>query len=274
RSVAWVSALALALGCTGGAGAAGDKGRVPSASGASAPSEGGSGAAVAARAGQRARVVTHPDLPGATRSTLYSVTADGTPLFVEELTKFAPEMQVHYAHVSLSGAGAATFAVTVHEAFGSYTLSPRSRNIARTRAGDTLRFESGPNYLILQVDDKELLFLLIDEEEPNPPRPGDPNVRNVADYGVDASGATLATAAGLAAIDEASGPAQNILYFPPGKYTVGELWLGSDMTVYLAPGALLYGWGAVADFDTGSGGVDIEGCSHGMLRLYRVKNAP
>src|SRR5690606_18177609 len=93
-----------------------------------------------------------------------------------------------------------------------------------------------------------------------------------ADYGVDASGATLATAAVQAAIDAAAGSAQNILYFPPGKYTVGELWLGSDMTLYLAPGALLYGSGAVADFDTGSGGVDIEGCSHGMLRLYRVKN--
>jgi hypothetical protein len=217
-------------------------------------------------------IVTYPDLPGATRSPLYAVTANGAPLFVEKFTKFSPEMEVHYAHCSLSGAGAATFSVTVNEEFGSYTLSPRSRSIAATRSGNTLTFSSGPNYLILQVDAKELLFLLIDAEESNPPRLGDANVKNIADYGVDNTGATLVTSQVQAAIDAASGAARNILYFPPGKYTVGELWLKSDMTLYLAGGALLYGSNTVSDFDTGSGGINIEGCSHGMLRMYRVSN--
>jgi hypothetical protein len=225
-----------------------------------------------ALAAAAATVVTYPDLPGATRSPLYTVTANGAPLFVEKFTKFFPEMEVHYAHCSLSGVGAATFSVTVNEEFGSHVLSPRSRSIVATRSGNTLTFSSGPNYLILQVDAKELLFILIDAEESNPPRLGDANVKNIADYGVDDTGATLVTSKVQAAIDAASGAAQNILYFPPGKYTVGELWLKSDMTLYLAGGALLYGSNIVGDFDTGSGGINIEGCSHGMLRMYRVSN--
>jgi polygalacturonase len=218
-------------------------------------------------------VVTYPDLPGATRSPLYTVSANGSPLFVEKFTKFAPEMQVHYAHCSLSGAGAATFSVTVNESFSSYTLSPRSRNITTTRNGNTLTFDSGPNYLILQVGSKELLFILIDAEEIDPPRLGDANVKSVADYAVDNTGATLVTSKVQAAIDAASGASRNVLYFPPGKYRVGELWMRSDMTLYLAGGALLYGSNAIADFDTGGGGINIEGCSHGMIRMYRVNNA-
>lgn len=220
----------------------------------------------------KATVVTYPDLPGATRSPLYSVTVNGSPLFVEKLAKFSPEMPVHYAHCALSGASPASFSVAVEGGFTSHTLSPRSRDIATHRSGDTLTFSSGPNYLILQVDDKELLFILIDAEEVNPPRLGDENVQNIADYGVDDTGATLVTAKVQAAIDAASGATRNILYFPPGRYTVGELWLKSDMTLYLAGGALLYGASSPADFETGSGGVDIEGCSHGLLRMYRVHN--
>jgi polygalacturonase len=212
-------------------------------------------------------------LPGATASPLYTLTASGAPLFVEKLGKFSPEMQVHYAHCSLTAAGVANFSVTLSESFSSYTLSPKSRNIAVTKNGNTLSFSSGPNYLILQADSKELLFILIDAPESNPPKLGDANVKNIADSNVDNTGATLVTSKVQAAIDAASGSAQNILYFPPGKYKVGELWLKSDMTLYLAGGAVLYGSDATADFNTGSGGVDIEDCSHGMIRMYQIKNA-
>lgn len=242
---------------------------VGTAAGPQSPVVGGAAAGDGASA---ATAVTYPDLPGAVRSRLYAVTANGTSLFVEKFSKFSPEMQVHYAHVSLSGRGTATFSVAVSEAFTSHTLSPKSRNIATTRTGNVLTFESGPNYLILQVDEKELLFILIDEEESNPPRLGDANVKSIADYDVDNTGAVLVTSKVQAAIDAASGAPRNILYFPPGRYTVGELWLKSDMTLYLAGGALLYGSNAPADFDTGSGGINIEGCSHGMIRMYQIRN--
>ena len=41
------------------------------------------------------------------------------------------------------------------ESFNSYTLSPKSRNIATTKSGNTITFSTGPNYLILPVDTKD-----------------------------------------------------------------------------------------------------------------------
>jgi hypothetical protein len=242
---------------------------VPAAGGA--PSELDAGAAPS-DPNAPATAITYDTPPGAVESDLYTVTVNGDPVFVEHLTKYAPEMQVHYAHCSLSQGMPASVAVTSSESFNAYRLSPKSRNLDVTRDGNTLSFDTGPNYLILALDDKELLFLLFDEAEVDPPALGDANVKSIADYDVDATGATLETTKIQAAIDKASGAEQNILYFPPGKYLVGELWLKSDMTLYLAGGALLYGSNNPTDFNTGSGGVNIEDCSHGMIRMYQVKN--
>jgi hypothetical protein len=257
-------------GGTGGTGAAGRGG----AGGTSATGTAGAGTAGAGGTGGATSTgcIAYPALPGAMKSPLYAMTANGTALYVEKLAKYAPEMQVHYAHCTLAGAGTATFAVTVNETFTAATLSPKSRNIVTTKSGNTLTFTSGPNYLILQVDAKELLFILIDAPETTPPHLGDANVKNLADYNVDNTGATLVTSKVQSAINAASGATQNILYVPPGKYLVGELWLKSNMTLYLAGGAILYGSNSTGDFNTGSGGIDIEGCSHGMIRMYQIKN--
>ena len=261
-------------GGSGGSGVAG--GPVASGGLGGTTAAGGAGTGgVSACTGDNCPPVTctnYPTLPGATASPVYTLTASGAPLFVEKLSKFSPEMQVHYAHCSLSAPGVATFSVTLDSSFSSYTLSPKSRKINATKSGNTLTFSSGPNYLILQVDSKELLFILIDAPEASPPRLGDANVKNIADYAVDNTGATLVTSKVQSAIDAASGAAQNILYFPPGKYKVGELWLKSNMTLYLAGGSVLYGSDATADFNTGSGGVNIEDCSHGMIRMFKIDN--
>ncbi|MDQ2646500.1 MAG: glycosyl hydrolase family 28 protein, partial [Myxococcota bacterium] len=234
-------------------------------------SGGAGGAPVTACSGADC-VIAYPDLPGATKSPLYTVKVNGKDLFVEKLGKFMPEMQVHYAHASLAGTATAEVSVTVAESFTSFKLSPKSRNLAATKAGNTLTFSTGPNYLVLTIDSKELLFILLDAEELGAPKLGDPDVKSIADYDVDATGATLETAQIQMAIDAASGATQNILYFPPGRYQVGELWLKSNMTLYLAGGALLYGASSPSDFETGSGGVNIEDCSHGMIRMYQIEN--
>jgi len=265
------SAAVGGLAGSGGSGVAGSG--VAGGGVAGAAGSGGDGGACTGSNCPPVSCVTYPNLPGATASSLYTVTASGAPLFVEKLSKFSPEMQVHYAHCSLSAPGVANFSVTLSSSFSSYTLSPKSRNIATTKDGNTLTFSSGPNYLILQVDSKELLFILIDAPESNPPKLGDANVKSIADYSVDNTGASLVSSKVQSAIDAASGAAQNILYFPPGKYKVGELWLKSDMTLYLAGGAVLYGSDVPADFNTGSGGVNIEDCSHGMIRMYKINNA-
>jgi hypothetical protein len=229
------------------------------------PGNGGSGG------GTSAGVACY-SVPGAVQSPLYTVTVNGTSAPVEKLTKYSPEMQVHYAHCSLSGTASANVAVTLSQSFSSYTLSPKSRNLTTAKNGNTITFSSGPNYLILTVGSQELLFILLDAEEASPPSLGDANVKNIADYTVDDTGATLVTSKIQSAINAASGATQNILYFPPGKYKVGELWLKSNMTMYLAGGAVLYGSGSTGDFNTGSGGINIEGMQHSLIRMYQVKN--
>ena len=256
----------------GAGGATSVKGGTSGTAGAAAGGTTGTGGASGVTDGGTSGVVTCPDLPGAPKSPLYSITANGTPLFVEKMTNFAAEMNVHYAHASLSGAGTATIAVTVSETFSAYKLSPKSRQISATKSGNTVTFSSGPNYLIFQPDAKELLFILLDTEEANPPKVGDANVKSLADYTVDNTGATLVTTKIQSAINAASGATQNILYVPPGRYKIGELWLKSNMTLYLPCGAILSGSNSTADFNTGSGGINIEGAQHALIRMYQIKN--
>ena len=258
---------------SGGAGVGGSAGSGVAGASGTAGSAGTAGATGTAGASGGALLLSCPNLPGATTSPLYSITVNGSPLFVEQLTKFAPEMQVHYAHGSLSGSGTATVAVTVKQSFSSFTVSPKSRNLAATKSGNTITFDTGPNYLILQVDSLDLLFILLDTAETSPPRLGDANVKNIADYSVDDTGASLMTSKIQSAINTASSATQNILYFPPGKYLTGELWMKSNVTLYLACGAELYGSSNTADFNTGSGGIDIEDAQHALVRMYQIQNA-
>ena len=221
--------------------------------------------------GSAASVVTYPTLPGATQSPLYTVTANGTSQFVEKMAKFSPEMSVNYANFSVASGCTATISVTVKESFSSYTLSPKSRNLSATKSGNAITFSSGPNYLILQFDSKELLFILIDEQESNPPQPGDANVTNLADLNVDNTGATLVTTKIQSAITAASGATKNILYIPAGRYKVGELSMKSNMTLYLAAGAILDGSSTTGDY--AAAGPAVEDTTHGVLHLNNVTNA-
>jgi len=255
-------------GAGGGAGGmAGARGGAGGTAGVMAGTGGGPATVDCSSAGA---VITFPTLPNATKSPLYTVTANGAPQFVEKLTRFAPEMQVHYAYFGVASGCTANVAVTLSQSFSSYTLSPKSRNIAVTKNGNTLTFSSGPNYLILQVASQELLFILIDDQESNPPKLGDANVKNIADYTVDNTGATLVTSKVQSAINAASGAAQNVLYFPPGRYKVGELSLKSDMTMYLAGGAILDGSTNTADY--AAAGPAVETTSHGVVHLNNVTN--
>jgi hypothetical protein len=279
---------------TGGASTGGVGGAHATGGAAGSNSAGGSGGGLGGMAGGRAggggsvvatggaggtsvscssadAVITYPTLPGATKSSLYTVTANGASQFVEKLTKFSPEMQVHYANFGVATGCTATVAVTLSSSFSSYTLSPKSRNIAVTKSGNTLTFTSGPNYLILQVASQELLFILIDAQESNPPKLGDANVKNLADYTVDNTGATVVTSKIQSAITAASGATQNILYVPPGKYKVGELSMKSNMTMYLAAGAILDGSTSTSDY--AAAGPAVEDTTHGVVHFNNVTSS-
>jgi polygalacturonase len=88
---------------------------------------------------------------------------------------------------------------------------------------------------------------------------------------VDNSGATVVTSKSQSAINAASGATQNILYFPAGKYKVGELSLKSNMTMYLAAGAILDGSTSTSDY-AATGTPAVESTQHGVVHLYNVMN--
>lgn len=198
----------------------------------------------------------------------------GVEVPVVNVCKFA--VPVNYVRYTHPGAGTpVTVEITAPDAVGTFVLSPRSKGIEATASGNVLSFTADePGYFILQIPNQQRMFVLLDPPETDAPVLGDPAVLNVMDIpGMDNTGATDMTAPIQAAIDAASGASQNILYFPPGLYATKALYLKSDMTLYLADGAVLQNiTTAAAALSQVPGVVEIEGSTRGYIVLNGVKN--
>jgi hypothetical protein len=187
-------------------------------------------------------LVLYPQVPGAVESTAFSVTANGQAVFVEKYKGNS------FAHFSFDGK--VEVDVTVSESVQNYTLSPKSYNIESISRNDKIMFSlDKAGKLILHKINAlgEMLFIFADSLEINPPQLGQPGVTNIMDYGVDNTGATDNTAQIQLAINELA--SQGILYFPPGKYKVKDLYLKSDITIYLEGGARLWSGFGLAMFN-------------------------
>ncbi len=204
----------------------------------------------------------------------YSVAVNGKAVPVIQISKF--QVPVNYVVMDHPGSSL-RIEVTPKEPFTEYTLSPKSRNLQETSTGETITFTvQEPIYSVLQIPGKELLFLLIDPPEVAPPHLGDPNVKNIMDYpGVDNTGATEITDILQSAIDQASGAAQNIVYFPAGTYYTGILRLKDNMTVYLAKGAVLQNATPQASLLSHPPDLmmTVEACSQSFILMKGVTNA-
>ena len=64
---------------------------------------------------------------------------------------------------------------------------------------------------------------------------------NVQSYGAIGTGQSLDTAAIQKAIDAAASSGGGIVYFPAGRFLSGTIFLKSNITLYLSPGAVLLG---------------------------------
>ncbi len=73
-------------------------------------------------------------------------------------------------------------------------------------------------------------------------------VYNVRTYGATGTGAALDTAAIQKAIDVAAAAGGGTVYFPTGKFLSGTITLKSNITLYLAPGAVLLGSKRIEDY--------------------------
>ncbi len=200
-------------------------------------SAGEEGAALASMAGSS--VVAHPLVPTARASSEYSLSVGTTPIPVQEFK------DIHYAHFSF--AGRVELRVSVGERIAKWSVSPRRYEVPGKIEGEELLLSiSQPRKLVVRVNDGDRLFIFADAPEADPPRPGDPGVVSVLDFGVDNSGGRMETARIQAAI--AALPENGTLYFPAGIYLTGTLTLKSNMTLYLAGGCLIQGSGNVEDY--------------------------
>jgi hypothetical protein len=167
-------------------------------------------------------VTAYPAVPGLVTSDLYTVSAGGADIWVEKLrsdmdiaslpewftTESYTQVQQEVHIASFACARAAEVRISVPGTFNSASLRPSSRAIALSAEGNELRFTlKGPDKLVLEIDDLPPLFIFADAPEEDIPPASDPDVK----------------------------------YFGPGQHRPGLITLADDESVYIAPGAIVYG---------------------------------
>jgi hypothetical protein len=188
-----------------------------------------------------AGLVPYASTPGAKTSENFRLTVDGQPVLVERFG------DVSYARFSFSGT--VDLVVETGRPVTTHSISPKADKITGRVEGTRLAFSlSKPRGLVVKVDQAEKLLILADPVETDAPAPGQPGVRNLADYleaGRDP--AVPVTAAFQKALDETAAPqdgAGGTLFVPNGLYVTAQLKLRSNVRLHLESGALVQ---AVAD---------------------------
>ena len=184
-------------------------------------------------------------------STDYKVTVNGTSVPVTKYTGY------DIAQLAL-GTGTATISVTKlnNTAIGAYSISPQKLGITGTVSGPTLTFTvQNDEYLIVKLDGRPNLVIAADPAETNRPAAGGTGIFNVqsAPYSAQPNTGAYTTTAFQTALDDAAAygsanATQGIVYVPAGVYTLGNLYLRSNLALYLAPGAVLRYTGEAAHY--------------------------
>ncbi len=166
-------------------------------------------------------IIPYPEIPGLTTSPLYSVTVNNKEVWTEKfITHFdfeklpdwfnAPyvrvQQEIHQAGFSCGGPVDIT--IKVPAPILKASVRPASRQIKTSVSGNTLTFSiPGPDKLYIEINDLPPLCLFADPPETEIPREGDPGVH----------------------------------YFGPGVHHPGYIRLKDNETLYIAPGAIVYG---------------------------------
>lgn len=135
----------------------------------------------------------------------------------------------------------------------SFSISPKSLVIPATVQGNSLRFKvTKPCYLIVKIDNCRELVICAEAPEVDRPSPGDNRVYNIAvsPYQADPLGTMLCSEAIQRAIDDAHSAAGGTVYVPAGVFRCANLKLRSNVSLYLAEGAVLLASGDPSDHVT------------------------
>jgi hypothetical protein len=159
------------------------------------------------------------------------------------------DMNVGYAHFAFSGT--VVVEVTAKDTIKTFDLSPHRYGIHATASDNVLSFQlSQPRKLQIKINDEPRFFIFADPPEVNPPQLGRPGVYDLRDYEVSSSHDLVQTSNIQRAIDDAASK-REVLYVPPGIYRSGQLKMKSNLTLYLAPGAIIKGTGKASDYPCG-----------------------
>jgi hypothetical protein len=192
-------------------------------------------------------VVPYPRVPGDAKSVAFRVRVNGIPVDAAHL-----ELNVGYAHFAFMGT--VQVEIIASEPIRTFDLSPHLCKISARAEGNTLSFElSDPRKLHLTINELPRFFLFADSPESSPPQLGDPGVVDLRSLGVSSSPETVQTSALQKAFDEVAAK-RGTLYVPAGIYRCGQLNLRSDLTLFLAPGAIIKGTGRSEDYPAGEFG--------------------
>ncbi|MHA6481762.1 family 16 glycoside hydrolase [Paenibacillus sp. strain BS8-2] len=180
-----------------------------------------------------------------TASSVYALKADNQTVPVISYL-------ADYDYAQFSFDGTVSIEVTFNEAITSYSISPLAKNIEGTVDGNKLTFSlSSSTYVIVEINGlRKRLVIAADPLETNIPPSSGTGIYNVTQspYNADNTGATMASVAIQQAIDAAHNAGGGTVFIPAGVYKSGNLTLKSNVTFYLAGGAVIVGTGKGEDY--------------------------
>lgn len=157
-----------------------------------------------------------------------------------------------YDYAQFSFAGTVKIEVTASVPITSFSISPMAKNIEGTVDGNKLTFTlASSTYVIVKINDlTKKIVIAADPLETNIPPSSGAGIYNVTSspYNADNTGASMASNAIQQAIDDAYQAGGGTVFVPAGVYKSGNLTLKSNVTFYVAGGAVIVGTGKGEDY--------------------------
>ena len=181
------------------------------------------------------------------RSSTYSLHVNGKEVFVTNYHGY------DYAHFSL-GDGLSSYIITTLSSITSiksYRISPLKYEIKGNIYGNSLTFSvTDPKYLIVKIDDLHELMIVPDPLENRAPNASSKDIINVINqpYNADSTGKNLSKGIQQAIDDANQDGRPSIVFIPRGVYLTPNLYLKSNVKLYLEGAAVLRFTGNPLDY--------------------------
>lgn len=196
-----------------------------------------------------AQAVTDAPLQIYPAATIYSASSDYTLTVNGQSIPVTSGGSYDTAQFAM-GNGAARIRLTKinNTNIGAYSVSPRSLGINATVSGSSIEFTiDKPSYLIAKIDGRREVVIAIDPWESDRPAASGPGIFNVTAAPYSAAtglGGSNQKSAFQQALNDASAwgtahGSQGVVYVPSGVYQLGTLYMRSNLSLYLEPGAVL-----------------------------------